>query len=312
MTNPNHHHYNLVSVSGGKDSTATLLLALAQFPDTMMAIFADTGNEHEVTYEYLDYLEQRLSLKIVRIKQDFSGKFEHKRKWVLEKWPAAGVSLERCEQAARLLHPTGNPYLDLCMLKGRFPSRMRQFCTAELKTNPLTEFALGIVDILRWDVWSWQGVRRDESANRRNAMGHEDLGARLWAHRPIAGWTAQQTVDFVVKVHGVKLNPLYEQGMSRVGCMPCINASKAELAEISRRFPEHVQRIAEWESIVGDVSRKGLASFFPSPDDGRGDLRGRDIVSYVKWAKTFHGGRVTDPKWEEPAAACASSYGLCE
>ena len=306
------HHYNLVSCSGGKDSTATLLLALTQFPHTTTAVFADTGNEHETTLEYLDYLERELGIKIVRLKSDFTQRFDHKRKWILEKWPAKGVSLERCERAAALLQPSGNPYLDMCMLRGRFPSRMAQFCTEELKTKPLTEFALNLIDSLDWDVWSWQGVRRDESAKRSEAQGHEDLTGRIWAHRPIAGWTAQQTVDFVVKTFGVKLNPLYEQGMGRVGCMPCINVSKAELSEIARRFPEHVERISEWERIVADVSKRGAASFFPSPDDGRGELRGRDVVSYVRWAQTFRGGKVHDPQWDAPAASCSSSYGLCE
>ncbi len=113
-------------------------------------------------------------------------------------------------------------------------------------------------------------------------------------------------------MHGVELNPLYSQGMKRVGCMPCINASKAELAEISRRFPEHVTRIAEWERIVAEVSKRGDASFFSAPDDGRGELRGRNITAYIKWARTFRGGRVEDPQWQEDAPACASSYGLCE
>ena len=40
-------------------------------------------------------------------------------------------------------------------------------------------------------------------------------------------------------------------------------------------------------------------------------LRGGDIWSQVKWARTFRGGKVQDPRWEEDAPACASSYGLC-
>jgi len=302
---------HLVSVSGGKDSTATLLLALKQFPENTFAVFADTGNEHEATLEYLEYLEHRLGIRIERIKADFSDRFAHKRDFVLTKWPEKGVPMARCERAAQLLHPTGNPYLDLCMLKGRFPSRLAQFCTSELKTLPLTELALWFVDFFDADVWSWQGVRRDESSRRSNALGLEDLTGGLFAWRPIAGWTAQETVDFV-RSCGVDLNPLYRQGMGRVGCMPCINASKAELAEIARRFPQHIERISEWESIVVGVSRGGAASFFPSPNDGRGDLRGRDVVSYVQWAKTLRGGKLTNPIYDEPAPQCASSYGLCE
>lgn len=213
------------------------------------------------------------------------------------------------------MQASGNPYLDLCMLKGRFPSRKAQFCTQELKTKPLTEYAMWFGDVLDADVWSWQGVRRDESASRRNAKGFEDLTGGIYAFRPIAGWTAQQTVDFV-RSHGIELNPLYSQGMNRVGCMPCINASKAELAEISRRFPEHIERIAEWERIVAEVSKRGGATFFAMLN-GQGlttqeiSARG-SIHSVVKWARTFRGGRVEDPQWSEEAPLCASSYGLCE
>ena len=254
-------HINLVSVSGGKDSTATLLLSLKQFPETTLAVFADTGNEHEATIEYLGYLETRLGIRIERLKADFSDRFERKRQWVLTKWPEKGVPMERCEEAAKLLVPSGNPYLDLCMLKGRFPSRMAQFCTQELKTEPLTEYALWFIDAFGANVWSWQGVRRDESARRANALGFEDLTGGIYAWRPIAGWTAQETVDFVRSCR-VELNPLYKQGMGRVGCMPCINANKAELAEIARRFPDHIARIAEWERIVIAVSKRGGGFIF--------------------------------------------------
>lgn len=307
MNDPLH----LVSVSGGKDSTATLLLALKQFPSSTLAVFADTGNEHEATVEYLDYLEQAVGIRIERMRVDFSERFAPRRRYILEKWPTKGVPIEVCERAASLMVSSGNPYLDLCMLKGRFPARMSQFCTQELKTMPLTELALWWVDTLGVDVWSWQGVRRDESANRADAKGFEEIGGGLYAWRPIAGWTAQQTVDFV-RSCGVELNPLYKQGMSRVGCMPCINANKAELSEIARRFPEHIERIAEWERIVALVSKRGATSFFPAHDDGRGKLRGRNVLSYVKWAKTFRGGKVANPEYDQPAPACASAYGLCE
>lgn len=300
---------HLASVSGGKDSTAVLALARMQFPESTIAVSADTGNEHEETLAYLDYLETALGLRIERIRADFSDRFEHRRQYVLNKWPEKGVPTEVCERAAELLVPSGNPFLDLCMLRGRFPSRMEPFCTEELKTKPLTEYALWLVDAFDVDVWSWQGVRRDESARRANAKGFEDLSGGIYAFRPIAGWTAQQTVDFV-KSCGIELNPLYKQGMGRVGCMPCVNANKAELAEISRRFPEHIERIAEWERIVASVSKKG-ASFFPAPtSDNRGALRGDNIKSYVKWAKTLRGGKVNNPAYDEPPA-CASSYGLC-
>src|SRR5690606_11326977 len=49
---------HLVNVSGGKDSTATYLLAL-EHGRPFRAVFADTGNEHEITYEYVARLAER-------------------------------------------------------------------------------------------------------------------------------------------------------------------------------------------------------------------------------------------------------------
>ncbi len=54
----------LVSVSGGKDSTASLLLALERHPGEVVAAFADTGNEHEATYDYVRHLQQALGVRI--------------------------------------------------------------------------------------------------------------------------------------------------------------------------------------------------------------------------------------------------------
>ena len=38
--------HNIVSISGGKDSTATLAVAVVREVDNLQAVFADTGNEH--------------------------------------------------------------------------------------------------------------------------------------------------------------------------------------------------------------------------------------------------------------------------
>ena len=54
--------HNIVSMSSGKDSTATLLLAIALETENVESVFADTGHEHQIVYDYLDYLEQKLIL----------------------------------------------------------------------------------------------------------------------------------------------------------------------------------------------------------------------------------------------------------
>lgn len=156
------------------------------------------------------------------------------------------------------------------------------------------------------EVYSWQGVRSDESLARRNLPELEKVGGGLWNYRPILQWTAQDCFDMHRK-HGIKHNPLYEQGMGRVGCMPCIHARKDELLEISKRFPEEVERVARWEWIVSAASKRGSSTF------GVGtDISVASIHSVVEWSKTSRGGRQLDFLRLQDGPACSSVYGLCE
>ena len=300
----------VVSISGGKDSTACAALAIERYgAERVRMVFADTGHEHPQTYDYVHgYLPQALGLPVATVRADFSRQIARKREYVAEKWPEKGVPDSIISDALGVLSSTGNPYLDLCLWKGRFPSRRAQFCTHELKVNPIGEYILGVLD-RGATVESWQGVRRDESASRRYVKDREPAGDRLTIVRPIADWTAQQTVDYV-RSRGVRLNPLYSQGMNRVGCMPCINASKGELAAIAARWPEEVARVAEWERLVCLASKMGASSFFHA---GEGTpLEGcHSILQTVEWARTSRGGR----QWRldiAETAACESAYGLCE
>src|SRR5579884_608825 len=59
---------HVVSISGGKDSQATAIICLRNHPDDdIHLVFCDTGNEHELTYAHLDYLEGVFGRKIRRL-----------------------------------------------------------------------------------------------------------------------------------------------------------------------------------------------------------------------------------------------------
>jgi 3'-phosphoadenosine 5'-phosphosulfate sulfotransferase (PAPS reductase)/FAD synthetase len=362
---------HVVSVSGGKDSLATLLIAIARFGKARIrAIFCDTGHEHPLVYTYLDYLEQRLGLKIERLRANFDEDIARKRMFIARDqrttreytygpkvdkhgrpvWARnkdgsyvmedivdengnttgqrpvqaigydAGRKLRWSNKAKRaalaILHPTGNPYLDLCLWKGRFPSRRAQFCTEHLKRNLAVEFQMNLVDEGH-TVVSWQGVRRDESRARADAKKFESIGPRMHIYRPIVEWTAQATVDFAT-AHDVKSNPLYTLGMGRVGCMPCINVGKDELREIALRFPDEVARVVQWEQMVGQASKRGFSTFFADghkAKDRREVWADLNIMTRIEWAKTTRGGRQYDLLGaaieEDVASSCSSSYGLC-
>ena len=315
---------HVVSVSGGKDSAATAILALETQPrESLRFVFADTGNEEQQTIDYVAYMGRHLGIEIYTLpKRDFSGEIARKREFVINHWEKRGATQADIDRALIALKPSGNPFLDLCVWKGRFPSRKAQFCTEQLKTLPLVEYQMGFIERGECEaVWSWQGVRIDESQSRRARLEcpvhpsfskfFEVQGGGLYTYRPILRWKAEDCFE-AHRVAGLEPNPLYKQGMNRVGCMPCINAGKDEILEISKRFPNHIDRIAYWEKCVSMASRRQASSFFPNPDD-ISHLDRRGIRKMVEWSKTQRGGQNLD--WirimEEPKA-CQSAYGLCE
>ncbi|MCI3945827.1 phosphoadenosine phosphosulfate reductase family protein [Pseudomonas syringae] len=96
---------NIVSVSGGKDSTATLLVAIALETENLQAVFADTGNEHEQTYQYLDYLERATGVPITRVQASFARQIAGKRQFIATKWREQGIDESIVLAALEVLEP---------------------------------------------------------------------------------------------------------------------------------------------------------------------------------------------------------------
>lgn len=330
----------VVSVSGGKDSTALYLRAMERgLP--FRAVFADTGNEHEWTYDFVRALPERTGgPEIEWVKADFTGKLAKKREYVARVWPAEGVSTEKVERAIAMLHPTGNPFLDLCLWKTRFPSSKTRFCTDELKLVPMFEKVQRPILRAGDTLISWQGVRHEESLARRDlprlqrinpvpfslpaAARREGDGWTAYAYRPLIEWTKEEVFAFHRK-HSVPWNPLYDAGMGRVGCFPCIMCRKDEMRGIAERFPEHVDKIEEWEAIVSDVSKKGRMTFFNITDDpliSKGwehadydwSLERVGIRARVEWSKTTRGGLQYDglALMQADFNTSCNQWGACE
>lgn len=329
--------YNVVSVSGGKDSTALALLALEREPENVKFVFADTGHEHPLTVEYVEYLSEELRRRsgvgIITVRADFRQALDRKKEVVATKWRKDGIPEEKVLSVLKALndHKPGNPFLDLCMAKGRFPSPINRFCSHELKGRVIDQFVDPILEDCEALI-SWRGVRADES-KKRSQMLEKDVEFGFWEpeptghliYRPILKWTVEDVFAMHDK-HGVKHNPLYEMGMSRVGCMPCIHARKTELRAIATRCPEELDRTAEWEKKVAEVSRSSsMGTFFACSKtphlvgvDEKKDLERSTIASVKEWALTSRGGRQFDLlTWlegedEEGPTSCSSVYGLCE
>jgi hypothetical protein len=145
------------------------------------------------------------------------------------------------------------------------------------------------------------------------------------------------------KKHGIKPNPLYGLGMSRVGCFPCIMSRKDEIRRISIVQPSAIDNIRTMEQAIGrhraaEESEWKGSSFFHSKGVAKAFRRktwirksdGKvyhvsSIDDVVDWSKTKPGGReylenadVVVPNLydelplSESVRTCPSSLGLCE
>lgn len=316
---------HIVNISGGKDSAATYLLAIER-GKPFRAVFADTGHEHEFTYEFIARLHERAGGPVVEtVRADFGEQIARKREFVAANWPAHGVPAAQVERAIAALQPTGNPFLDLCIWKGRFPSTRVRFCTPELKSKPIDD-QVTIPALRRGPVIRWQGERREESLARANLPMFQrvrwtDPLRTMVIYRPIIAWAAADVFALHAR-HGLDPNPLYRLGASRVGCLPCIMARKSEIAIIAARFPEAVEKLIEWEALVSAASKRGAATFFGPDKTPRGaalaksDKQSTDYpvaAEVFDWSRTARGGRQLSFLDEFDAGAeCVSEYGLCE
>lgn len=274
----------IASVSGGKDSTA-LILALREAGIPARFVFADTGWEHLITYDYLDYLRETLQIAI-----DVVG-------------IPGGMR-------ARIRHRAG------------FPGRMQRWCTRELKIEPLRAYHDQVIAQTGIETVSAMGVRADESQARSQLgeLDDEPEGARSWGGyiwRPLLRWT----IDDVLRLHNrhaVKVNPLYLLGFNRVGCKICIYESKEGIALNARLFPEVIDEIRELEVEAlalrharnleqpGRYKHVDDASYFQTQRKG---FTGIDAV--VAWARTDHGGRQWPLLVEAPRGGCMR-WGICD
>jgi 3'-phosphoadenosine 5'-phosphosulfate sulfotransferase (PAPS reductase)/FAD synthetase len=270
----------IASISGGKDSAAMGLWLIEQGID-FKAVFMDTGWESPRTYEWLrGPLTDALGREIVEIKND-----------------------KQME--------------DLILHKGVFPTRVRRYCTQELKVFVFRDWCAQNVD---GELVNAVGIRRGES-QARSQMGEWEftdwLDGYVW--RPLVKWTEQDVID-IHKRHNLRPNPLYLLGAERVGCWPCIYARKEEIALVAKHNPERIDQIRELEDEVTRLSDERTRAkgeepiyhrhtfFYRRIDGERGP---KPIDRVVEWSTTKYGGKEQLDEDEQQPEGCMR-WGMCE
>ena len=318
-----------LSVSGGKDSAA-FSLYLAERGIEHRRVFADTGWEHPDTYAYIrDVLEPTLG-PIAWVRSD------------VELPP--DLEAVACELEARLGHYSA--MVRWILKKSMFPSRQRRFCTENLKVLPVRDHIAASANASPWMVINAVGIRAGESFARSQLPEWEvsNMDLPCWTWRGIISWSEVDVIA-IHKRHGLKPNPLYLKGASRVGCWPCIFARKLELAMVAGLTPGMIDVIESLERFLTarSLERVEKRQKTPIPDGLDDDAReiaeqlrdpshwrnqrtffgvggkGRmwdfyDIRRTVEWAQTDRGGLqlpMFSPLDEAAADGCMR-WGLCE
>ena len=283
---------HVVGFSGGIDSQACARWVLNRYPpEDVILLNSDVGgHEHPMTTEFIEQYSRDVHPVVVvsPIVADMGG--------IGSRGGSRKEVRSRYKDSDRLTFDV------MAEIKGIFPDNKAQFCTSYLKLAPSHRW---IKENLRDNGIDWvryAGLRNDESRKRatRKAVEWDDYFA-CDLHHPIIDWTKQMAFDYV-RNHGEQVNPLYTMGFGRVGCAPCVNASKADIVEWATRFPEMIDKVRAWEQ------RTGL-SFFRKPFK---DGQYRFVDDMVAWSKTTHGGKQYSLLVLQEPAACDSDYGLCE
>ncbi len=211
-----------VAFSGGRCSQVTLHLVIQQDPD-IPVMFNNTGVEYPETVKHVHRIaeEWNLNFKEIRPETDY---------WTLVK-------------------EHGFPQLRGSSKKKGRPRKPA--CCRYLKEEPAKRY----MEEHHMDGFI-SGLRVEESRPRALAIyqrGPYYLAKRdgIWKFHPVAVWSMGKLMRYV-KDHDIPLNPLYEKGLPRVGCMPCTGFLdwRQQLMEVNPEYYKWLNR--EYQKSLGE------------------------------------------------------------
>lgn len=197
----------MVSFSGGKDSTVVSDLVRRTLGNTITHIFSDTSLEDENTYQYI---------------QDFQAENPEIPFWT-----------------ASVNHNFHNMVEEIGP-----PSRVQRWCCTIFKAGPINNLLQTLDENIK--VLTFYGVRNAESKQRAdyNAITASAKIGRQISASPIIKWSEFDVWLYLIQ-NKVAFNKSYRLGYSRVGCWLCpLNSDWSDLlADIF--FPEDAARWKE-------------------------------------------------------------------
>lgn len=208
----------IVSFSGGKDSTAMLLMMLEKGIQIDEIIFLDTGVEFPQMYEHIKLVEKYINKKITVLKNK-KGLFEY---WLLDHVKTKG----------KFKGQKGYSWAD----------HRARWCTATLKVQVSNSYLKE--KYKDYQVVLYQGIAFDEQERATRESGSK-IGSII--KYPLVEWgiTEKEALEYCYS-KGFTWNGLYEK-FSRLSCFCCPLQSLKELRVLYKEFPELWNIMKIWD-----------------------------------------------------------------
>ncbi len=209
----------IVSFSGGKDSTAMLLEMLERGEVIHSVVAFDTGWEFPQMMEHWDKVEAYTGLKFVRVvpKEPFDY-------WLFDR-----PVFKRFGPDKGKMYRQGNGW----------PSPMRRWCTRE-KVNALERYFKKIDDLV---------LSIGYAADEKHRLDRNTLSQKKYETRyPLIEWDIDEVRALeICKSHGFDWGGLYEH-FKRVSCFCCPLQPLTELRVLRHEYPDLWETMIDWDA----------------------------------------------------------------
>ena len=223
---------HIVSFSGGKDSTAMLLMMIEKEIKIDEIIFLDTGAEFPDMYNHIKKVENYINRKIIILKAE--NNFEY-----------------------MMLHYEKKKGKNKGQKGYSWPDFRNRWCTQYLKKSVISKY---LKKYKNDEIIEFHGIAADE-VERLNKNKEKNI------RYPLAEWniSEKQALQYCYD-KGFTWNGLYKN-FDRVSCWCCPLKSLKELRILYKKYPELWTNLEEWDNKTyrkfrSDYSIKELSKKF--------------------------------------------------
>lgn len=227
----------VISVSGGKDSSALMAWAVENFPKSkLVAVHAVIDIDWKSTLPIVREQCKQFDIPLVEVQ-------------AVRKDGSKNGFLTMLT-SVRKNRKTGE------LGEYSFPSQGNRWCTSVLKIGPIDKYLRSI----KGNTLCLIGERREESSQRSKLEAYRPdhknskNGRRIVKFSPILDLSEKEVWD-IIDHYQIAKHPCYSWGVSRASCAICIFSSKKEIAIAYEKERDIVEKYLEAESKISHTFR---------------------------------------------------------